>query len=111
MLILNILVSSSLILPIKSYEPEKTSLNLKNREKHPLKVIESYQKSHHQIQRIQEPYCLSFKLLSSKMLNFLFLPEARSQMHVYLFVCFSPRDNRIDSVVLECCKRAHCSCN
>ena len=35
------IISSSLILPIKSYEPEKIRLILENREKHPLKVIES----------------------------------------------------------------------
>ena len=41
MLILSMQVSSSSVLPIKSYEPEKICLILVNREKHPLKVIKS----------------------------------------------------------------------
>ena len=41
MLILNIQLSSRLVLPIKSYEPEKICLILENREKHPLKVIQT----------------------------------------------------------------------
>ena len=41
MLILNILISSNLVLLIKSYDPEKICLILGNREKHPLKFIES----------------------------------------------------------------------
>ena len=41
MLILNIQASSSLVLPIKSYEPEKICLILENRGKQPLKIIES----------------------------------------------------------------------
>ena len=39
-------------------------------------------------------------------------------MHVYLFICFFvfllfffPRGDRIDPVVLECCKRAHSNGN
>ena len=35
------IISLSLDLPIKSYEPEKICLILENRGKHPLKVIES----------------------------------------------------------------------
>ena len=63
--------------------------------KHPLKVTESSWKSHHQIQRIREPYCRSFKLLSRKMWNFVFF--ARRQitdacLFVCLFVfCFFPQ--------------------
>ena len=54
--------------------------------KQPLKVIESEWKSHHQIQRIREPYCWSFKLLSTKMWNFVFF--ARRQISgACLFVC------------------------
>ena len=41
MLILNIQVSSSLVLPFKSYEPEKIFLILENRGKHRLKSLES----------------------------------------------------------------------
>jgi len=41
MLILNMQVSSKLVFVIKSEEPEKMGLILENREKHPLKVIES----------------------------------------------------------------------
>ena len=41
MLILNIRGLSNLVLPIKSYEPEKICLDLENRGRHPLKVIES----------------------------------------------------------------------
>ena len=40
-MILNIQVSSSLVLPIKIYEPEKICLILENRGKHPLKFIQS----------------------------------------------------------------------
>ena len=40
MLIPNIQVSLSLVLPIKSYEPEKIRLIFKKRGKDPLKVIE-----------------------------------------------------------------------
>ena len=43
-------------------------------------------KSHHQIQRIREPYCRSFRLLSRKMWNLVFF--ARRQItNVCLFVC------------------------
>ena len=66
------IISSSLVLPIKSYEPEKICLILENRGKHPIKVVEFERKWHHQIQRIREPYCRGFKLLSTKMWNFVF---------------------------------------
>jgi len=32
-------------------------------------------------------------------------------MRVYLFVCFFPRGDRIDPVVLEACERAHSNGN
>ena len=32
-------------------------------------------------------------------------------MRVYLFVCFFPRGDRIDPVVLESCERAHSNGN
>jgi len=81
-------VSQSLVLLIKSYEPEKIYLILENRGKHPLKVIESQRKSHHQIQQIREPYGRSFKLLSTKMWNFV-LFATRQIMDACLFVfCF-----------------------
>ena len=71
---------------IKSYKPEKSCTILENREKHPLKVIEYSWKSHHQIKRIRKPYCRSFKLLSTKMWNFVFF--ARRQItDACLFVC------------------------
>ena len=41
MLILNISVSSSLVLRTKSYEPKKICVILENRGKRPLEVIES----------------------------------------------------------------------
>jgi len=55
--------------------------------------MESQRKSHHQIQRIREPYCGSFKLLSTKMWNFTFF--ARRQitdacLFVFLLFIFSP---------------------
>ena len=79
----------NLDLHIKSYEPKKICLILENRGKHPLKVIKSQQKSHQHIQLIREPYSRSFKLLSTKIWNFYFLPQDRSRMRVYLFVfCF-----------------------
>ena len=45
-----------------------------------------------------------------------FLPEDKSRVRVYLFVCFFlfvffPRGHRIDQVVPECCKRAHTNGN
>ena len=72
MLILNIKVSSNLVLLLKSYEPRKIILNLEIRGKYPLKVIESLWKSHHRIQRIRESCCWSFNLQSTKMWNFVF---------------------------------------
>ena len=78
-----------LCLPIKIYEPEKICVIVKIREKHSLKIIESKQTSHHQIQLIRKPNYKSFQLESPKMWNFVFfLPEARSQMRVCLFVFF-----------------------
>ena len=44
--------------------------------------------THHQIQRIKEPYCRGFKLISAKMWNFVILLEERSRMRVYLFFFF-----------------------
>ena len=64
-------VSSRLVLPIKSYEPEKICVILENRGKRPLKVIES------------------FKLLSTKMWNFIFFAR-RHITDACLFVCFFP---------------------
>ena len=45
----------SVVLPIKSYEPEKVFLILENKRKHLLKIIKSQQKSHHKIQHIRGP--------------------------------------------------------
>ena len=39
----------NLVLPIKSYEPEKICLVLENRGKHPLKIIESPLNENHTI--------------------------------------------------------------
>ena len=106
MLVLNIQVSSSLVLLIKSYKPEKICLILENRRKHPLKIIKSEQKSQHQIQRIRQPSCRCFKLLSTKMWNFVFF--ARRQItDACLFVVFFSRSDRINTVVLECHNRTH----
>ena len=65
---------------------------------------------HHPIQGIREPYCRSFKLLSTKMWNFIFL--ARKEDHGCVFIYFFfPRGDRIDPVVLECGERAHSNRN
>ena len=45
------------------------------------------------------------------MWNFVFLPEDKSRVRVYLFVVFFPRGHHIDQVVLECRKRAHSNGN
>ncbi|KAK2726350.1 hypothetical protein QYM36_000703, partial [Artemia franciscana] len=39
----------------------------------------SHRMSHHRIQRIREPYRRSFKLISTKMWNFVFFPEDLSR--------------------------------
>ena len=59
--------------------------------------------------RIREPYCRSFKLLSTKMWDFVFYAR-RQIMGECLFVFF-PRGHRIDQVVLECRKWAHSNGN
>ena len=64
-------------------------LNLENRGKHPLKVIQSQRKSYDQIQCIRDPYCRSFKCLSTTIWNFAFL--ARRQITdacLFVFFCF-----------------------
>jgi hypothetical protein len=51
----------SFVLPTKGYKPEKNCLIFEKEGKYPLKVKESYWKSHHQIQRIRGSYCKGFK--------------------------------------------------
>ena len=49
-----------------------------------------------------------------KNVEFCILPEDKSRVRVYLFVCFVcffPRGHLIDHVVLECRERAHSSGN
>ena len=98
------------IFVIKSYEPEKICLIVENRGKHPLKVKESEQKSHHRIQRIRKPWRKNFKLLPTKCGISYFLPEDRSRVRVYFYLFlfyFFSRGHRIDQMVLESPKRAH----
>jgi len=74
---LNIKVSSNLVFIIKSYEPEKICLILENRGKNPLEVIESQRKLRHRIWCIRELYSKNFKLLSTKMWNFVFFARRK----------------------------------
>ena len=60
MMILNIEVSLSLALPIKSKEPDKTCLTFEKRGNHPLKVLKLFKKLQDQVQRIRKPYCSGF---------------------------------------------------
>ena len=56
--------------------------------KHPLKDIESWWKSHNQIQHIREPYCRGFKRLSEKNVELcIFFCQKNCQCCV--FICFS----------------------
>ena len=71
----------------QSYEPQKICVILGNRGKNSLKVVESQRKSYRQIQRIREPHCRSFKLLSTKMWHFVFFVR-RQLTHACLFVFF-----------------------
>ena len=59
----------------------------RKKKERPLQAIEFQWKSRHRIRRIKEPYFRGFKLTSSKMWNFEFLPEERSRMRVSLFLC------------------------
>ena len=70
-------------------------------------------KPHHQIQRIREPYCTSFKLLSTKMWNFVFFARRQDigSVFICLFFCFFSRGDRIDPVVVESYDRAHSNGN
>ena len=62
-------------------------LKKKRRGKHPLKVIQSQLKLHHQIQRIRGPCCRRFKLLFLKMGNLTFFAR-RKITDAWLFACF-----------------------
>ena len=66
MLILNIQVSSSLFLPIKSLKLEKICLIFEKMENTPIshRIL---MKITSQIKHIRKPYCRGFKLLSTKM--------------------------------------------
>ena len=105
MLYLNIWFSTSLVLPIKSYEPENICPIFENREKHPLKSDRILTKITSSDLAYQRTLQKKFQALIYENVEFcIFLPHVRSRMRVYY--CFFSRGHGIDPVVLECRERA-----
>ena len=64
------------------------------------KTSSDFNESYHEIKYIREPYCRGFKVLSTKLWNFVFLAEERWCSFVPFCFIFT-RDDYIEPMALE----------